>query len=126
MISPFDYITSLDHDDVISTFHRLEPVCYNDDGTPDEELIECYSDLLFRERIECRSWLIEKDYFWILEKYFRYGKALFLSSRKSHSPFSDFSIESFLEIEDEVTLSKLQGCNKFLFGKLLCKGAVTK
>ena len=49
MISPFDDLSSLDHDDVIRLLYGLESVCYDDHRTSHEELIECFGDLLFTE-----------------------------------------------------------------------------
>ena len=47
MIASLDDFSSLEYDDIISLAYGLETMCYDDDSTTLEELIECDGDRLF-------------------------------------------------------------------------------
>lgn len=80
MIPSFDDFSSLDHDDVIRLLYGLKSMCDDDYSAADEELIERFGDLLFTERVKCRSRLIEENDLRIFQEYLRDCKSLFLSS----------------------------------------------
>ena len=114
-MSPSFYdFSSFDDDDIICFLHRLESMSNHDDSTTYEELIKSYSDLLFRERVQCRGRLIQKDDLWIFQEYLRYSQSLLLSSGQSHSSFSDLCIKSCFHIEDEITVGEMEGIDEFL------------
>lgn len=69
-----------------------------------EEIMECIGDLLLREAVERTRRLIQDNDLRILDKQFRNGKALLLSTAQPDSPLSDLSFQTRLKIIDEIAL----------------------
>ena len=120
MSSSFFYFSSFDDDDVICFLDGLESMSDDDDGSIFEEGIESFGDLFFGEGVECTCWFIQKDDFWVFEKYLGNGETLFLSSGESHSSFSYFGIHSFFQIKYKVTVSELESVSEFLLSGIFC------
>jgi hypothetical protein len=106
MIPSFYYFSSFENDDIICLFHGLESMGNDDHRTSLKEFIESLGDSLLAKTIKSTCWFIKEDDLRIFQKYLRNRESLFLASGESDSTFSDLGIETFLEFEDEVTVSE--------------------
>lgn len=102
----------LEHIDDIGMFDRRESVCDDDRRLSLHERLERFLYLFLGDIIQSARRLIEYEYLRILQKESCDRESLLLSARELESSFSDDSLESFCEGEDEFCGGFFEGCTE--------------
>lgn len=73
--------SSLQHHDPVALLQRRQTMGHNYDGDLVAQASKRFSDVQLRPGIKCRSWLVQKDQFWMRYESARNCHALALSAR---------------------------------------------